>query len=288
MSAESFQRARNFLLSEGRLLERLLFGVLFEGAPPQTVGRLISACQNPDGGLGHALEPDVRSAESQPLFVEVGLEALHMAGLREPAITLPVCRFLDAVSDETGLVPALLDGALSAPHAAHWRTTGDPDLNPTAGICGLLHYQGIQHLWLTRATRTCCDLLLNGAPLEAHTLRSSARLAEHLPDRNLSAALEEKLAAALPQASFFIQNAPVTTYGLTPLHFAPSPSSPWRKYFSDDQINGHLADLLSKQQDDGGWPIHWTPPGQASQCEWRGRHTFEALCVLTAYGWMEW
>jgi hypothetical protein len=48
MLTVSFDRARSFLFSNGRLLERLLFGVAFEGANPAAVGRLISAYQNPD------------------------------------------------------------------------------------------------------------------------------------------------------------------------------------------------------------------------------------------------
>ncbi len=277
-------RAREFLFSEARLLERLLFAVIFEDASPQAVGNLINGYQNPDGGLGHALEPDVRCPESQPLFVEAGLKALHHAGLRDLAIALPMCQFLETVSDAAGLVPPILENALRSPHAAHWSSAGVPDLNPTAGICGLLHYQSLEHPWLARATRTCCELLLQDPALEAHTLRSAAFLAEYLPDRPTADLLAEKIAAALPKASFFIPHAPVNTYGLTPLHFANSPTSQWRRIFTDDQIEGHLDDLMSRQQEDGGWPISWNPPGEASRCEWRGVWTLEALLTLAAYG----
>lgn len=281
---EQYDRAKNFLYSEGRLLERLLFGVIFEGASPEAVGRLILAYQNPDGGLGHALEPDVRCPESQPLFVEIGLKALHSAGLRDLAFSLSLCRFLEKVSDVRGLVPALLEGALRSPHAVHWNTTGEPDLNPTAGICGLLHYQGVEHPWLSRATRSCCELLLQDTLLEAHTLLSATLLVEYLPDHRMADELAERIAAALPKASFFIPYAPVTTYGLTPLHFSPTPSSRWRRLFTEEQIEGHLVDLMGRQQEDGGWPISWNAPGLASQCEWRGRWTLDALAVLVAYG----
>ena len=87
--------------SEARLLERLLFAVRFEGAEPAAVGRLISAYQNTDGGLGHALEPDIRSPESQPLFVAVGLQALHDAGWRDQDLAMRLCLFLEGVSDDS-------------------------------------------------------------------------------------------------------------------------------------------------------------------------------------------
>jgi hypothetical protein len=35
---DQFERARSFLYTHGRLLERLLFGVTFEGADPGAVG----------------------------------------------------------------------------------------------------------------------------------------------------------------------------------------------------------------------------------------------------------
>ena len=281
---DRFERTRNFLYTHARLLERLLFEVEFEAAEPEAVGQLILSYQNPDGGLGHALEPDLRCPESQPLFVEIGLEALQHAGLRDRALSLSLCRFLKSVSDAAGLVPFILESALRWPHAPHMTQIRPPDLNPTAGICGLLHDQGVEHPWLARATRTCCELLLQDPPREAHALRSAAHLVEYLPDRQMADDLAERIAVALPEASFFIPHAPVTTYGLTPLHFATSPGSRWRRLFTQDQIDGHLADLLNRQQEDGGWPISWDAPGPASRSEWRGRWTLEALSVLIAYG----
>ena len=274
--------------AEARLLERLLFAVRFEGAPPAAVGALIAAYQNPDGGLGHALEPDLRCPESQPLFVAVGLQALCEAGWRDPELALRVCSFLETVSAESGFVAPLLPSALNSPRASHWSSLWPAGINPTAEICGWLHDQGVEHPWLTRATQACCDQILSDPPREGHALLCAARLVERLPDRELAGKLAERVAEVLPEASFFIPSAPVTIYGLTPLHFAPTPESPFRRFFTQEQIDGHLADLLARQQPDGGWQVTWEPPeGQASRSEWRGRLTLEALSWLAAYGWMD-
>lgn len=281
-----FDRARRFIYSEARLLERLLFEVKFEGAEPETIGRLVSAYQNPDGGFGHALEPDVRCPESQPLFVEMGLSAMQDARWRDREISLSICSFLEKISNGGGLVPILLPSALESPHAAHWTSTGKPGINPTAGICGLLHYQGIEHPWLTRATDTCCELLLRNPPDEAHSLLCAARLAEHLPDRQVAGNLIDRIAEALPKARFYISSVSAEEYGLTPLHYAPFPASSLRPLFTQEQIEQHLEGLMSKQQEDGGWPISWSPPGPASQSEWRGRGTLEALLTLVSYEWI--
>lgn len=283
----AFARARTFILTQARLLERFLFAVQFEQADPRTVGQLVSACQNADGGLGHALEPDLRSPLSQPLFIEIGLRALHDVGWKDQALASNFCTFLEKVSDERGLVPPILPNALESPHASHWSGPQSAGINPTAAICGLLIDQGVQHPWLARATETCCDILLTQPPDEAHGLVCAPIFAEHLPDKQLGDRIETMLATQLKTARFFIPEAPVLDYGLTPLHFAPSPESRWRNLFTAEQIHGHLEDLKSKQMDDGGWPISWDPPGPAAICEWRGRWTLDAIKILTAYGVIE-
>ena len=56
-----------------RLLDRLRFRVLFEGASPEPLVTAIAAYQNADGGFGHALEPDLRGPESEPIPVWTAL-----------------------------------------------------------------------------------------------------------------------------------------------------------------------------------------------------------------------
>jgi hypothetical protein len=282
---EVLVKAQNFILTHARLLERRLFQVHFKGESPDCVGQIIRAYQNADGGLGHALEPDIRCPESQPIFIDIGLAALEEAGCRDKQLAYSICDYLQSVSNKNGLVTILQETAFQSPIAAHWvNSTLTHGLNPTADICGLLHYQGIQHDWLSLATETCCSMILKDPPLEAHTLSCASRLAEYLPDRAMAMNLLDTIALALPKARFFIPDAPVNSYGLTPLHFAPKPQSICRTLFTQDQIDGHLDDLVRQQLPDGGWPISWEAPGPASELEWRGRWTLDALCRLTAYG----
>lgn len=291
--SEIFTKARDFILTNARLLERRLFLVHFEGKSSDCIGQIVRAYQNPDGGLGHALEPDVRCPESQPIFVGIGLAALEEAKCRDVQLAESLCDYLESVSDKDGLVPFFQETACQSPIAGHWmepvltpgfNPTGIPGFNPTAEICGLLHYQGIQHNWLSLATDTCCNMILNDPLPEAHYLYCASRLSEYLPDRTMAMNISDKIALLLPEATFFVSDTPVNTYGLTPLHFAPKPDSLLRALFTQDQIDGHLEDLASKQQADGGWPIFWEAPGPASILEWRGRWTLDAVCRLTAYG----
>lgn len=281
---EKLVKARTFMLTHARLLERRLFEVHFEGASPVSVGNVVRAYQNDNGGLGHALEPDIRCPDSQPLLTSFGLGALEEAGYRDVELATSICNYLKSVSDENGLVTFFTESAFHSPLASHWlNSTISPGLNPTADLCGLLHYQGVEDEWLTLATTTCLKMLVEEPPLEAHALLCAVRLAEYIPDKVIAENLLDVIATVLPRARFFKLDASSDAYGLTPLHFARKPGSICRPLFTQSQIDNHLEVLTKQQLPDGGWPISWEAPGPASELEWRGRITLEAICRLYDY-----
>jgi hypothetical protein len=117
---EVLEKARGFIMSNARLLERRLYEVRFEGLSPEYAGRVVKAYQNPDGGLGHALEPDERCPSSQPLFVSFGLVAMEEAGYRDTEFALSLCDYLQSVADENGLVSFFTENVFDYPVAGHW------------------------------------------------------------------------------------------------------------------------------------------------------------------------
>lgn len=276
---------RDFIYREGRLLEQRLFATLFESAPADGVIDALRGYRNEDGGFGHGLEPDKRCPESQPLDVETALHVMDDAGSVDLEMASGVCSFLASLSGQSGGVPVVLPSIASYPRAEHWGD-GDfpPGLNPTAGIVGLLSKFGVEHPWLERAASFCWDELARELPQDAHTLLEVLTFLEHVPDRQRADALIPAVAAQLPAASLFRADPNDESYGLTPLHFAPNPSSRWRPLFPDETIEAHLDRLLAERQADGGWTVVWQPPSEASTLEWRGRVTLDALRVLAAYG----
>jgi hypothetical protein len=86
-----------------------------------------------------------------------------------------------------------------------------------------------------------------------------------------------------PASNWYREDPWDPSYGVTPLHLAPTPDSPWRRLFDDDVVEGHLARLRRDQQPDGGWPLTWEPPGETAMFEWRGTETLRALRTLAAY-----
>ena len=80
LNRESFDRARQFLRTQARPLDRAMFEHRFEGAPVECVFDELARFQNDDGGFGHALEPDLRTPTSSALATGIGLRTLKELG----------------------------------------------------------------------------------------------------------------------------------------------------------------------------------------------------------------
>ncbi|HYK95791.1 MAG TPA: hypothetical protein VE011_08020 [Candidatus Dormibacteraeota bacterium] len=285
MSDAVFAAGREFILREARLLERRLFAAVFEGADPSGVVDAPRGYRNADGGFGHALEPDKRCPASLPLDVEVALEALVIAGTADLPMMTAACDWLASVADADGAVSLcfpVIEGYPRAEHMTDW--TYAPALNPTAGIVGRLDRLGVSHRWIDRATGWCWSRLAGSFDEDAHAIGEVRIFLANVPDRERAATVAQSVPGWLASAQWFRADPADPGYGVTPLHLAPTPDSPWRALFDDATIDGHLDRLERDQQPDGGWAITWQPPSQASALEWRGIETLRALRVLRAYG----
>ena len=283
-AADSIERATDFIWRNARLLERAIFAHAFLDGPADAVAAAVFAYRNADGGFGHAMEPDVRAPDSMPLHCEIALRALCDAGVRDARIAKGVCDFLAAITEPDGRVPVVTAKIRDYPRASHWSDpqSGGDSPNPTASLAGLLLYQGIEHRWLTSATEWCWKRLEK--PIgEAHEILNALTFLEHARDRPRAQKLASKIVAQIDSVSWYLKDPASSKYGVTPLQLCPRPDSVGRAAFADDLIEAHLDALAARQMDDGGWPISWNAPSPASEMEWRGRWTMEALLCLRAY-----
>ena len=60
LSADSFDRARTFVMEQGREMDRRLLSFHFDDGPRAAVLEELANYQNEDGGFGRGLEPDVQ------------------------------------------------------------------------------------------------------------------------------------------------------------------------------------------------------------------------------------
>src|SRR5689334_1991540 len=159
MTNDSFHAARAFLDREGRLIERRLAAVFYDGADPAGVVDAVRAYRNPNGGFGHGLEPDKRCPASLPIDVEVALQALVTAGTSDNLLVGGACEYLSkvaAAADSGGAVPLAFPVIEDYPRAEHWTDwTYAPSLNPTAGLVSLFRQLGAEHAWIDEAAAWC-------------------------------------------------------------------------------------------------------------------------------------
>jgi len=290
------QRGLTFLTSNARLLERRLADLWFGERSPQVALAVLDALrayQNPDLGLGNALEPDARTPTSQPLAVDFGLEIAEQIAATPAGADDTVSRRLGEFADDLatylaplvspeGGLPIVLPEVVEHPHADHW---GDgrfpPDLNPTAGIVVRLRGLGCRADWLDHADAFCRDRIdqIPADRMGGHTLANILGFLVASPDREWSTAQLTRLTRDLANLDHF-HLYPDSGYGVTPLEIAPDPSDPVRELFPADAFAAHLTELAAGQQADGGWNLTWSPPAGASSLEWRGVATLRAIRTL--------
>jgi hypothetical protein len=284
MTQNYFARAEEFIWTNARLLERRRFAYHFHGGSRESVITALRAYQNADGGFGHALEPDIRCPESQPVPVQHALEFLDEVGF-EGEMVARICNYLVTITTAEGGVPWLLPSAHAYPRAPWWQSPENPpaSLNPTAAIAGLLHKNGIHPGWLEQATAYCWSKIAGLQPADMHEMGVVLTFLYYVPDRQRA---EEELARLVKSifAAGLVADAQAVGYVRKPLDWAPTPEHPLRKYFRQDEIQANLAALLAGQQADGGWPIAWPALSPGCEAEWRGWVTLSAIKTLQANG----
>jgi hypothetical protein len=282
---KTLELSTNFIWKNARLLERAIFEFHFLDGSSAHVLEILRTYQNEDGGFGHALEPDLRAPDSHPLFAEFGLRTLYDCKLRDTELTYRVCDFISSHADLKQGIPMIFPSAQLYPQASHMNNPSvyQPSFERLTSLVGLATWQGVYHPWLQGAAETCLEHLSKTRYTDAHTILNAFCLLESLSSERNVDQLFEKLSDELFKANYFCVDVPIRTYGLTPLSFAPSPDSYCRRIFSDSLIEDHLTDLEAHQDEDGGWPILWEPPGEMARREWRAYKTMMALITLRTY-----
>jgi hypothetical protein len=282
----AFEKGSRFIWENARLLERAIFEYFFLDGSPDRIRSILRLYQNKDGGFGHAIEPDLRTPFSQPVFVEFALRTLYDCQIRDEELANRACDFIARHADLEQGIAMSFPSAQDYPHAPHMGSPSaqQPSMDRLIGLVGLLNWQRSSHPWLKGAVETCLANIISYPFDDAHTILTSFCLIESVSPERPVKRIFEKLASDLHKAHFICWEVPVNTYGLTPLSFAPRPDSFCRKIFTDEQINAHLDDLLLRQQPDGGWPILWQPPSDMARQEWRAQWSLQALASLRAYG----
>lgn len=148
-----FSKARNYLLAEGRILEKRLFDHYFESGFTAEVYHSILAYQNDDGGFGWGLEPDTSSPESQSLFTEMALLWLDATKCLDVGTINKSLNFLRPLTFDNAGLPWMLKPYREYPRACHFdKPMHRPVITITASILGLCEKYGIHNEWTKQAS----------------------------------------------------------------------------------------------------------------------------------------
>lgn len=233
LTRSALQQARQFVFEHGRGLDQARYRFHFEAGPAGAVLDELARYQNPDGGFGNALEPDLRTPASSAVATSLAFSVLRELGVdaTEPCVRRAVDYLLGSFDGDRKVWEIVPPQVEDAPHAPWWvyaeiGTTFDCCvLNPTAGLLGALYDQPrlVPPDFLADLTEVVVDRVRSWPAFSRDTFRVVLRLAESLGlPSSAGAALTTALLAAAPAA---VESAPAAwrEYNLQPLDAATSP-----------------------------------------------------------------
>jgi hypothetical protein len=275
--------AEQFVFANARLLDRHRVAVLRHGAAVSPVLDALRAYRNPDGGFGHALEPDVRGPESEPASTLHALEVLLSVGTRDDPMIADAASWIGSIADPDGGVPFVMPTTAAYPHAP-WMVPSDGGSHLTFAIAGALWESGCTAPWLLLATDWCWGRLEGPAQLSGYWVKFALAFLDRVPDSARARAAIAGLGSQLDDDGSLPVPGGTEHERLTALTLSERPDGRSRTLFTQAQIDADLELLEQGQQDDGGWTFDWLAWSAGQSVEWRGALTVRALVKLAEHG----
>jgi hypothetical protein len=264
------------------LLDRHRYALLFRDGPPDAVVEALRGYRNTDGGFGHALEPDLRSPESQPAATLYALEALEEAGEMRSRLALDGMAWVAASAADDGGIPFALPGYEGYPHSPWW--SPQPGSFLTFALAAVLLRAGVRgNAWLDRATMWSWDQIDETPEPSGYWLVHACAFLDAVPDDKRARAALSALGKRI-SPEVLSPAAGIEEETLRPLDVSPHPGARSRALFSQDAIDADLDRLAAAQRDDGGWMFDWLAWSPEQTTAWRGVMTIRALLALREHG----
>lgn len=291
------QKAKGFIKNNARAVERAEFACYFENGPAAAFIEALRPYQNPDGGFGHALEPDNWNPASSPVTTNDAIGRLFKAGALEEAgeMTAGMVRYLTSGSSfdqERQRWLFAIDSNKDHPHAVWWERKPEdiPNWNPSVSLAAFLVCMETPGPWRELVAEAFAGL--GQSEEESGDSVKCFMLAwQLLKHYNIQGVIDFGQARDTIRAVLAGAICPDTAkYGV---EYAPSPS--W--FFQGDStflfngaaplIQAERAALPKLQLEDGGFDITWQwytpyPEFQQARDWWRPRVTLEKLLFFTA------
>lgn len=124
LSASQLRQVKDLIFTQGRLLERQLFRYVFEAGDRAACLKALVAYQNPDGGFGNGIEPDLLCPGSSAIGAETALFVLDLLGALTDAagavVIRPLLDWLATHQTASGAIRHPPPGLTEYPHQPWW------------------------------------------------------------------------------------------------------------------------------------------------------------------------
>lgn len=265
MDQRLFETVSSWIQSHGRPLEKARLHHLFGEGDSQAVLTELKKFQNPDGGIGHGLEPDCWNVESSPIQTWTALEIIREIKLEnnDPFVRNIIDYFWNTPLQTESLWYATQPSNNHFPHAPWWHFKEESKIwayNPTAAVLGFLYRYGSQKergLLAPRIQKAIDDFLTGGHD-EMHELRAFVEMEEdlRLADYPHLSSLQRGIEQAILNTVEHDPEKWFTTYCVRPLHLIDHPD---RIGYSalKEEVQTELDMLATSRNQEGVWNITW-------------------------------
>lgn len=295
LSKANYSKARDFILTNARMIERRLFQFHFENDSPEGVFHAVYAYRNPDGGFGHGMEPDTASPESQPLFSIMALETLDEVGYLTKEIILDdFMPYFESITTDKGGIPWMLRPKSDYPCEGHFKTVKEwAALSTTAPLLGILEKYNIDIPWMKNAERFVWEEIerINEKHVFCHLcVPRRLQFLQYTKNRKKAEKAISDLKSWIVADGVLSKDKSDDGWGLYgkphSLCYVPYPDNILSPIFSKEAIESDIEGLINKQKNDGRWDT-WYGISEGTKLEWAGIQTLWTLKVLKSHGRIE-
>ncbi|SDW88474.1 hypothetical protein SAMN05444487_107103 [Marininema mesophilum] len=270
-----FERAKAFIKSNARQLDRSRFEFLFENGSKEGVLNQLKRYQNEDGGFGHGIEPDFWLPNSSPMATWAAGQILMEidADKNEPMVGSMISYLMNTVDIETGMWDSVLPENNEYPHAPwwHWEEGIQENwmFNPSAELAAfLVHWSSEQKSteigW--SAIGKAVDHLMERTEMDSHEINNYLKLVKII--KNYEFTFDVKIEYSLISVSEQVWklaekcvDKDVSTwnkgYKALPLDFIDHPNDPLCEIFGS-LVEENLNMYSEQLSDEGFWDISWS------------------------------
>lgn len=295
LSKSNYLKARDFILTNARMIERRLFEFHFVNGNNEGVFHAVYAYRNSDGGFGHGMEPDTASPESQPLFGIMALESLDEAGcLNADLILKDFMPYFQSVTTEEGGIPWMHRPTSDYPCEEHFKTIKEhAALSTTAPLLGFLEKYNIDIPWMKKAEEFIWKEIerINKKHVFCHLcVPRRLQFLQYTKNKANAEIAIDNLKGWILEKGVLCEDKTDEGWGLYgkphSLCYADSPESILNPIFTEEMINSDLNELITRQKSDGRWDT-WYGLSEGMKLEWAGIQTLWTLKTLKNYNRIE-